>query len=106
MEQLHFALEANSHTATLYLRGVLSAAGAVRAFRACAALPHSVYRLRLDCRRVVADDPRAIDVVTALIGDWRESRFGMTHVALPRERRLRDERRYRRWSRAPASSAA
>jgi len=92
MHALEYTLESHDRSATLYLRGELSTAGALHALNLCADLPRSVRALRVDCRGVGLFHPSAIDAFASLLGDWREGRGGMTHVELPRERHIARER--------------
>ena len=92
MNALEYTLESHDRSATLYLRGELSAAGAVHALNLCADLPSTVRALRVDCRGIGLFHPSAIDAFASMLGDWREGRGGMTHVELPRERRFGLER--------------
>ena len=90
---LRFVLEAHSRSATLYLSGMLSSSGALRAFAACSQLPRTVRSLRVDLRGVRVFDSSAIDAFAFMLRDWRDARAAMTHLELPVERRIlsRDE---------------
>jgi hypothetical protein len=112
---LHHALESHSGGATLYLRGALSVAGAIRALGACRRLPARVRALRVDMRGVELFDPDALDMVALVLREWRTLRRGLVRVELPRERTfvslaggpvgLRAARRYAAVNRATQASS-
>jgi ABC-type transporter Mla MlaB component len=80
---LHSSLEAHHDAATLYVAGTLSVAGAIDVMRRCEALPERVRALRVDLRGVRLLDVCALEALAFTLGRWRESRRGITRLALP-----------------------
>lgn len=85
---LEFSVEMHARSATLYVRGAMSVGGALRALRACHALPPQIRTLRVDLHGVRLYDPMAVDAFIALLRDWRAARAGLTRVEMPRRQML------------------
>ena len=81
-----YLLEAHTHAATIYLRGALSAAGALRALGACDALPHPVRALVVDLRGVARIDAQGLAALHHLLRRWRHARGGRIRVLPPAPR--------------------
>ena len=81
-----FEIESHTHAATVYLRGSLSAAGALGALAACHSLPERVRSLVVDLRGVNRVESDGLSTLHHLLRRWSATREGSIRVLPPLER--------------------
>jgi hypothetical protein len=77
------ALEGHPRSGTLYMTGVLSEAGVLRARELIDQLPTQARALRIDLRAVIVIDPEAFVGLARFLARWRDARHGRVAIEFP-----------------------
>ena len=83
MEFCQVRLEAHTHSATIYVVGLLADLAASRTENLIAHVPIGTSVIRMDLRGVHLIDPRSFVRIARSLSDWREIRRGRVNIEFP-----------------------